>query len=316
MNRSSNLVRLLERRTRALNRHLPRAMAGDDTGVHQARVASRRLREAVPVLTDGLAGSQRGKARRKIRRLTRALGSVRELDVTLHLLDEIGEKPGVSRPALLDVRAHVIEERERRQAVMHERLAAVNADKLAKRLEAVRVALLEPTPEHNWRAALASRIAKRARRLERAIADAGQIYGPDALHQVRIAAKKLRYAVEIASESGAAPASVTMRTLKRVQDTLGRLHDLQVLQHHVAAVAAAPPPANRGTPDVGLAVLARRIEDECRHLHGRYIGMLPMLREAVETARLQIAVRLTASRRSRAAKMGLAARRRAAAGRN
>jgi CHAD domain-containing protein len=316
MNRSNNLVRLLERRTRALNRHLPRAMAGDDTGVHQARVASRRLREAVPVLTDGLTGSQRGKAGRKIRRLTRALGSVRELDVTLHLLDEIGEKPGVPRPALLDVRAHVIEERERGRAVMHERLAAVNADKLAKRLEAVRVALLQPTPDHNWRAALASRIAKRARRLERAIADAGQIYGPEALHQVRIAAKKLRYAVEIASESGAAPASATMRTLKRVQDTLGRLHDLQVLQHHVAAVAAAPRPANRETPDVGLAVLSRRIEDECRHLHGRYIGMLATLHEAVETARLQIAVKLTASRRSRAAKMGLPARRRAATGRN
>jgi CHAD domain-containing protein len=316
MNRSNNLVRLLERRTRALNRHLPRAMAGDDTGVHQARVASRRLREAVPVLTEGLTGSQRGKARRKIRRLTRALGSVRELDVTLHLLDEIGEKPGVPRPALLDVRAHVIEERERRRAVMHERLAAVNGDKLAKRLEAVRQALLEPTPEHNWRAALASRIAKRARRLERGIAEAGQIYGPEALHQVRIAAKKLRYAVEIASESGAAPASATMRTLKRVQDTLGRLHDLQVLQHHVAAVAAAPRPANRDTPDVGLAVLSRRIEDECRHLHGRYISMLPMLHEAVETARLQIAVRLTASRRSRTAKMGLPARRRAAIGRN
>jgi CHAD domain-containing protein len=314
MNRTPNLVRLLERRTRALHRHLPRAMAGDDIGVHQARVASRRLREAVPVLTNGLDRSQRGKARRKIRRLTRALGTVRELDVTLHLLEEMAEKPGVSRPALADVRAHVIEERERRRAIMHERLVEVNTPKLAKRLESVRLALLEPTPGHNWRAALASRIAKRARRLDRAIADAGQIYAPEALHQVRIAAKKLRYAVEIAHESGAAPAVATVRALKRVQDALGRLHDLQVLQHHVAAVAAAPRPGNRDTPDVGLAVLARRIEDECRHLHGRYIGMLPALRDALETARRQVAVRLTAPRRSRAAKMALPARPRTADG--
>jgi CHAD domain-containing protein len=314
MNRSSNLVRLLERRSRALHRHLPRAIAGDDTGVHQARVASRRLREAVPVLTDGLNGSRRGKACRKIRRLTRALGTVRELDVTLQLLEQMGEKPGVSRQALVDVRAHVIEERERRRGMMRERLAAVNADKLARRLESVRVALLAPTPEHNWRAALASRIAKRARRLDHAIAAAGQIYAPEALHQVRIAAKKLRYVVEIANESGAAPAVATVRTLKRVQDTLGRLHDLQVLQHHVAAVAAAPRSVHRDAPDVGLAVLARRIEDECRHLHGRYIGILPALREALDTARRHIAVRLTAPRRSRAAKMALPARRRVASG--
>ena len=92
---------------------------------------------------------------------------------------------------------------------------------------------------------------------------AGQIYAPEALHQVRIAAKKLRYALEIADESGAAPCGETLRTIKRVQDALGRLHDLQVLQHHVAAVGAAPRP-RRSTPDAGLALLSRLIEDECR----------------------------------------------------
>src|SRR6476661_8354983 len=100
---------LLQRHSRALKRHLPAAIAGNDLGVHQARVTTRRLREAVPVLSTGLTGSKAGKARRKIRRLTRALGSVRELDVTVHLIDELAEKPGIPRPALADVRAHVIE---------------------------------------------------------------------------------------------------------------------------------------------------------------------------------------------------------------
>lgn len=267
------------------------------------------------MLTDGLDGPKAGKARRKMRRLTRALGSVRELDVTLHLLDELIEKPGVSRAAVHDVRAHVLEQREQRRAGMHARLDGVNTDKLARRLEAVRAALMQPAPGHNWRASLAARIAKRARRLERAIDAAGQIYGPEALHQVRIAAKKLRYAVEIANESGAAPAAATVRALKRVQETLGRLHDLQVLQHHVAAVAAAPRSAQRDAPDVGLSVLARRIEDECRHLHGRYITMLPVLHDALEHARHHVAVKLTTVRPSRAAKMTLPARRRAAGGR-
>jgi CHAD domain-containing protein len=311
MNRSLPLVRLLERRTRALHRQLAAAVAGKDTGVHQARVASRRLREALPVLTEGLEHSQSGKAQRKVRRLTQALGSVRELDVTLHLIDETADKPGVPRAALAEVRALVIEEREQRRAVMLERLKDVDTDKLKERLDSVREALLHPSPGHSWRGSLALRIAKRARRLEKAIEHAGQIYEPEGLHEVRIAAKKLRYSLEIADESGAVACKDPLRVIKRVQDALGRLHDLQILQHHVAAVGAAPR-HRRSTPDAGLAVLSRLIEDECRHQHGRYVASMLRLREAVEAARRDIPVRLTARRRS--AKMTLAARRRAANG--
>src|SRR3954451_4284083 len=128
MNRSLPLVRLFERRTRALRRQLAAAVAGKDTGVHQARVASRRLREALPVLTKGLQHTKSGKAQRKIRRLTQALGTVRELDVTLHLIDELAESPGVPRAALAEVRALVIEDRERRRAIMLDRLEKVDTD--------------------------------------------------------------------------------------------------------------------------------------------------------------------------------------------
>src|SRR5262249_40673860 len=105
MNRPSPLVRLFERRTRALRRYLVEAIAGKDTGVHRARVASRRLREAVPVLTVGLENTKGKKAQRKVRRLTQALGAVRELDVTLHLVDELAERSDIPRPALAEVRA-------------------------------------------------------------------------------------------------------------------------------------------------------------------------------------------------------------------
>lgn len=305
-----NLVRLLQRRTRALNRQLAAAIAGKDTGVHQARVASRRLREALPVLTEGLQHTKVGKAKRKIRRLTQALGTVRELDVTLHLIDELAERPAVPAPALGEVRARVIEEREERRKVMLERLEHVDAAKIRRRLDTVRQALLKPAPGHAWRSALAGRLAARARRLERAIEHAGQIYEPEGLHEVRIAAKKLRYALELADESGAAPCGEALRVIKRVQDALGRLHDLQILQQYVAAVGAEP--RNRRTPDAVLAVLARLIEDECRHLHGKYVAALPDLAIAVNVARRDVPVKLTARKRS--AKMTLPARRRRAAG--
>jgi len=313
MNRSLPLVRLLDRRSRALRRQLAAAVAGKDTGVHQARVASRRLREALPVLTQGLHHTKAGKARRKIRKLTEALGTVRELDVTLHLIDELADRQGIPHAALAEVRADVMEAREERRALMLKRLDGVGTEKLGRRLASVRRALGDATAQA-WRGTLAVRIARRARRLERAMQAAGQIYAPESLHQVRIAAKKLRYALEIADEAGAVPCRDVVRTIKRVQDTLGRLHDLQVLQHHVAAVGAAPR-HRRSTPDAGLAVLSRMIEDQCRHLHGRYVASLVALRAAVDLARHDIPVRLTARVRSaRPVKMSLPARRRASGG--
>ena len=84
--------RALERRVRALERDLPAALGGDVEALHRSRVASRRLREILPVL--GLerdAGRQAPvrKLQRRLRRLTSALGGVRELDVALGILDQL-----------------------------------------------------------------------------------------------------------------------------------------------------------------------------------------------------------------------------------
>lgn len=293
---------LLQRLSRALQRHIPAAIAGDDRGVHQARVTSRRLREAVPVFATGLSGSKAGKARRKIRRVTRALGTVRELDVTVQLLDELARSPSVSRDAVEDVRARVMKERDARRKLMIERLEKVNADKLESRLASVGAALDEATSEP-WRKALSARLMTRSRRLLDAMTEAGQMYAPDRLHAVRIAAKKLRYGLELAADSGLKQAAPHVRTIKRAQDMLGRLHDLQVLQTHVAAVQAEP---RSGRPREALEDLIRHIEDQCRLLHGRYVASSPALREAATAVRKVIVPQLAhPPRRSRSIKMTL-----------
>jgi CHAD domain-containing protein len=253
-------------------------------------------------------GAKTRKARTKIRRLTRALGTVRELDVTLHILDELARRPGVPRNALEDVRAHVVVERDRRRALMLERLDQVNSEKLARRLQAIGVALSNCDAEA-WRDTLAARLLKRARRFGATVKEAGLIYAPERLHRVRIAAKKLRYGLELAADAGIAAANPLVSTLKRVQNKLGRLHDLQILQHRVAEVQAAPP-VRRGAQDGGLDALHRMLEEECRHLHARYIAMYPALLELGETCRTVIAPQLTRqSRQRRTLKMTLPAAR-------
>lgn len=294
---------LLLRRSQALKRHLPSAVAGDHAGVHQARVATRRLREAVPVLATGLKNSKAGKARRKIRRLTRALGTVRELDVTLHLVDELMQQTHLPRTALEEVRGHVIEERDRRREVMLQRLEGVDPDKLGRRLESVAQALDE-SPNEDWRPVLAARVAKRATRLEEAIGSASQMYSPERLHEVRIAAKKLRYGLELAADSGVRAAAPLVRRIKRVQDLLGRLHDMQVLQEHIGAVQAGPAASRKGMHDA-LDAVAGYVEAGCRHLHGRYLATVASIEEVITVTRSKVLPEVERPRRRRPLKMNL-----------
>jgi CHAD domain-containing protein len=299
---------LLERRARALQRHLPAALGGDHHGVHQARVATRRLREAVPVLSAGLAGDkQLRKARRKIRRLTRALGTVRELDVSLQILDELARRRDLPRSAVEDVRGHVVAERDRRHELMLGRLEKVDSGKLGRRLQAVAAHLEEGEQAAAWRPVLAARLVKRAKRLGSAVVEAGHIYGPERLHAVRIAAKKLRYTLELAAEGGVAAARPLVAALKRTQETLGRLHDLQILQHHVAEVQAQLPAGN-GQGRGGHDAIAQVLESECRHLHARYLATVPSLTELVSACRASVIPQLArpAPRAARAVKMRLA----------
>ena len=269
---------LLVRRARELQRHLPAAVDGDDNGVHQARVASRRLREAVPVLAGD--SKSRRKAERKIRRVTQALGMVREMDVTVQILDEFARRPGIPRDALEDVRTHVIAERDRRRDDMLERLKDVNTEKLYRRLEEVAIEL-PVAASYQWREALVTRVGHRARALADTIHEAGQMYTPEHLHAVRIATKKLRYALELVADARVTLVRPLLNTLKRAQETLGRLHDLQIIEQHVAQLQALPP-SRRGAHDGGLDVMARRLADECRHLHARYIKQVPALLDLVE----------------------------------
>jgi CHAD domain-containing protein len=294
---------MLQSRARALKRHLPSAVDGDDQGVHQARVASRRLREVVPVLATSLKPGKMDKAGRKIRRLTRALGTVRELDVTLHLLDGLARSKDVPRVAVEEVRAHVIAERDRRRATMLRRLERVNADKLDRRLASVADALQESEDER-WRDVLGARLLKRAKHLLAAMNDAGQIYAAEGLHQVRISAKKLRYVLEIAADSGLKSAAAHVRAIKQAQEMLGEMHDLQILESHVAAVQARP--TSGRIPPAGLHALARHIEDECRHLHGRYVAASPGLREVCVDVSKAVVPQLERAGSRPALKMGLA----------
>lgn len=266
---------LIRQRLSALGRALPAAKAGDATSLHQARVATRRLREALPVIG---SSTRAEKLSRSVRRLTRALGPVRELDVELIILDELEKSGDVPYAAIDRLRASIIEERQRLQADVRDHIDDFDIDKLRKRaLSVARKQADDKRPRDGQGTAhTRDRIARRARRLAAAIDNAAGLYLPDRLHEVRIAVKKLRYTLELTPRAGSGRTAGRIRTLKNAQDQLGRMHDLEVLIARTRGIQSSPG-ASTLKVSADLDRLVRRLETECRQLHGHYMAARPTL---------------------------------------
>jgi CHAD domain-containing protein len=284
MNGRSEL--LIRQRLSALTRALPQAQQGSAEAIHRARVATRRLREALPLVSTGPAGR---KLQRRVRRITRALGPVRELDVALQMLEEFERTDDVPRAGIACLRSSIGQERQRMHGDLVHTLERIDIDKLSRKAVAAAQACdVRPSPaagtDPKRRADAATRAARRAERLRITIETAGGIYLPDRLHEVRIAVKKLRYAVEIAEVHRVRRAARTpraaagrtkgsaaaLRTLKRAQVLLGRMHDLEVLIARTRGVqGSTAAPALHVSAD--LDRLVRRLEMECRQLHAQYM---------------------------------------------
>ncbi|HKE84635.1 MAG TPA: CHAD domain-containing protein [Vicinamibacterales bacterium] len=269
MTRANLSELLIGQRLGALGRALPRARKGDVAAVHSARVATRRLREALPVLAGGKVGR---KLRKRMRRLTRALGPVRELDVALITLDELRASGDVGDAAIARLQQVVREERERLLIEMRSQIDRCDMHKLEKTALSATIRVSEKRRSDRRRVVQADRrAAHRGADLQAAIRNAAGIYLPDRLHFVRVAVKKLRYAMEIARDLRGSRAMAHLRTLQRVQDVLGRIHDLEVLIARTRAVQSTGPVRDLKL-SADLDRLVRRLETECRQLHVRYMN--------------------------------------------
>jgi CHAD domain-containing protein len=269
------LVALLRQRLVTLLDAMPAAQQGDTRSVHQARVATRRLREALPVFGASANQHTLTRVRRQVRRMTRALGPVRELDVALDHLNELGNRNVVSSRAVGRVRQTIARERLVRRRDMLAEITPGKIEKLRQRL-----GRMHATPDAQLPAAAreeaAFQVARRARRLAAAVERAGGLYLPARLHRVRIAAKKLRYALEIDRELKRSRSTARMTQLKRLQDLLGRINDFEILIDRTRQVQAELA-ANDRKLTYELDTLIRTLEAECRADHGTYMRRRPSI---------------------------------------
>lgn len=294
------LSRALRRNADVLAQDLARARRGEAGAVHRVRVATRRLRAALPLAAEA-AGFDARALRHDLREVTRALGPVREGDVVRELLLDVAEREGWSPLAVARVEAACLTRRGRQQSAMCARLSRLAGRDLESRTLAAASRLMDESPDVKATAVVLAHLRRRARQLAETLGEAGTVYGVDSLHQVRLASKKLRYALEAADGILAGPEGRARRRLKRFQERLGRIHDAQTAQHYLRAAAAKS--------DVTLEMssrlecLDRALEIQCRRLHAQVLSGRGEIVETIQELLRGIAGRVAPRHVGRMARM-------------
>jgi CHAD domain-containing protein len=204
----------------------------DPHDVHQARVATRRLRSDLRTFGAALDPVWLRHTTEDLRWIGTALGRVRDVDVLAQHMDEEMAPIG-SSVALPEFTQRLRAQRSRAALELSTALVDERYINLLDRLHAA--ALNAPlsrgpgakhsAPHRSARKALPSIVGHRWRSLERAVDRSGSQPSDHDLHRIRIKAKRLRYAADTAVPVIGAPAARTADAAERAQELLGELHD-------------------------------------------------------------------------------------------
>ena len=206
----------------------------DPEGVHSMRVASRRLRSALRDFMPYLRKRGVNSVQKRLRNVANALGDVRDHDVALIALEELEKRvPSDVAPALkkvIDTRKELREQaREKLKAIVDKtQLDKLQADFVAAVDAATFTNSSQPAPQITYLKMSRAVILDRLKELEKLSVDLYKPFEVETLHDMRIAAKRLRYAVELFQRCWGRSISTYAKRAARMQTALGDLHDCDV----------------------------------------------------------------------------------------
>ena len=219
---------------------VPGVIAGEDAEeVHAMRVAARRMRAAWRVFGDGFERDARRRFRHELRDIGARLGDVRDLDVLIENLVAYGEQRSPRQRAGLQ--PLLAAWRAQREAHRVDLVAALGSESFAHFIGDYE--LFAENPGHAALAVPPHAPGLVRNRMPATIWSAYQaVWAFDSdtgtadlatLHQLRIAAKWLRYTLEFVREPLEPQATALIRPVVALQDHLGDQHD-----QHVAGLLA------------------------------------------------------------------------------
>jgi CHAD domain-containing protein len=214
--------------------HDPGTRLGEDPeDLHQARVATRRLRAVLRAASPLLDPAWTDSVRAELAWLGGALGPVRDLDVLLaRLREEIGDLEPAERRAAARFPALLEEERATAREAMLEAMSTPRYGELLAALEAAAVAPRGRPADVTLRDIAAGEFRKLRKAVRRLPADPTD----DELHAVRIRGKRARYAAELAERTVGKPAARFVLDAKRLQDVIGAHQDAVVAEERVRSL--------------------------------------------------------------------------------
>ena len=273
---------LLERRITTLVALLPGVRDGSAEAIHDARVATRRAREALVAGQGGHDPDRFSAVAATLKHAGRALGRVRDPDVVHELLTALEARFPAAAEVTSPLRGAILQDRELGRRRLIKTLEFLDIAALPVQLRRARLpkSMLRGGGAA-WRSILRDHLTLRSNELRTAVQHGSGVYFPNRSHATRIKAKKLRYAVELARELHLSDPGRVLRVLKKGQETLGEIRDRQVLIQRLDAVART---ADRGMFEATVGVL----EAEIRAIHQKFVAMRQDILDACDRVDLAL----------------------------
>jgi CHAD domain-containing protein len=212
------------------------------------------LRNAVDLFEEEIPRVADSRWQRDLKNVTRRLGSARDLDVQIdflgRFLDDLREKSPAVRPGIEYLRQTLLQRRGAGQVHVARALDRLESSRALQRLSRwierqLKLADDKPLDEDQLHTQVGLVVNERLAELLKHERCVEQPRAVKALHAMRIAAKHLRYTLEVYAPLYPDGLESRIRWARQLQDWLGEIHDCDVWEEELAAILdklpAAPP---------------------------------------------------------------------------
>ncbi len=252
-----NLAEIIASQFEDLQKYHAAALESDEVeAIHKLRVTTRKLQASLDLLQIGQDKAGVGKLKKRLRNLRRKLSEVRNYDVFLILLQqEAANRQSLHSPFEALIR-ELKQRRKARSSKIRKPIQSVNIDNFAKSLglnlnhqeknskkadddiQNPGLSLAHIADDQAILQHTAERIDQRLEEFLLLAMQALPTTHPEELHQLRIAAKRLRYLLELASEMGYNGNVAVLNWLRSLQDRIGDWHDLEAIEVEIISIVS------------------------------------------------------------------------------
>jgi CHAD domain-containing protein len=226
---------VIEKHLMAMTKEIEGVVNSEDIEyIHRMRVASRRLRSALPLFRACFSKNQISKWLNEIKTITQSLGNARDLDVQIEKLNNVIEDTKVSEyhPGLHRLNLRLRQKRQKTQTHVIILIEGLQRSPLLTDLQdALRNSIDQFCDEPYTLPLYQCAYDAIQQKLDIFLAGEEHIFNPaniQELHQMRIEAKRLRYTLEVFAQIYPGECKSELKIIKSAQELLGDIHDCDV----------------------------------------------------------------------------------------